>query len=189
MNNGYIEIVMPGHPYARQNGTVLMHRLVAEEKLGRFLKPEEVVHHIDFNKTNNDPDNLIVFKTNDDHSRFHKTGVLELTDDGTYISPELDAALNYRIKHNYEKYCKECGKLITNPFNKKFCSEECKNINATKSAHLQISKKELEKLIYQFTFTQIGKLYGVSDNAIRKRCKKFGLPYRKADINKLENNE
>lgn len=29
MNNGYIEVLMPDHPYARKNGTILQHRLVA----------------------------------------------------------------------------------------------------------------------------------------------------------------
>jgi len=32
------------------------------------------------------------------------------------------------------------------------------------------------------SFVNIGKLYGVSDNAVRKWCKYYGLPYRKRDI-------
>ena len=36
------------------------HRLVAEEKLGRPLRKEEVVHHIDGDYKNNDPNNLMV---------------------------------------------------------------------------------------------------------------------------------
>lgn len=49
----------------------LAHRVVAERKLGRRLKPEEVVHHMDFNKRNNDPENLMIFASSYDHMRYH----------------------------------------------------------------------------------------------------------------------
>lgn len=49
------------------------HRIVAEQMLGRPLKKGEVVHHIDGNKRNNDPSNLMVFKTQADHARWHAT--------------------------------------------------------------------------------------------------------------------
>ena len=49
-------------------------------------------------------------------------------------------------------------------------------------------KEEIEALIYKLPFTQIGKLYNVSDNAIRKWCKKYDLPYRRQDIEKLNKN-
>ncbi len=38
--------------------TVYIHREVMEQKLGRKLRPGELVHHKDENKLNNDPDNL-----------------------------------------------------------------------------------------------------------------------------------
>lgn len=48
------------------------------------------------------------------------------------------------------------------------------------------TKEELFNLIKTKSFTDIGKMYDVSDNAIRKWCKKFGLPYRKKDIKMLD---
>ena len=69
--NGYVRIYMPNHPHANISGMVYEHVLVAEKKLGRYLTAEEVVHHIDHNRSNNNPDNLMIFKTKKDHSIFH----------------------------------------------------------------------------------------------------------------------
>ena len=46
------------------------HRVVMEEKLGRLLHAGEVVHHIDGNKRNNSPDNLMMM-TQSEHARLH----------------------------------------------------------------------------------------------------------------------
>lgn len=48
------------------------HRIVAEQMLGRPLKPGEVVHHIDRNKQNNKPENLMVFSSQAEHAKWHK---------------------------------------------------------------------------------------------------------------------
>ncbi|TEB09188.1 HNH endonuclease signature motif containing protein [Pelotomaculum propionicicum] len=68
-SDGYIYCFKPDHPHA-SNGYVFQHRLVMEEKIGRYLKPDEVVHHIDGNKTNNNPDNLLL-TTCSEHTRLH----------------------------------------------------------------------------------------------------------------------
>lgn len=49
------------------NAGKLVHRLIAEKKIGRKLLPGEHVHHIDFNKTNNHPDNLQVMDAREHH--------------------------------------------------------------------------------------------------------------------------
>jgi hypothetical protein len=43
-------------------------------------------------------------------------------------------------------------------------------------------REELKNLIRNFPFTEIGKMYKVTDNAVKKWCKKFNLPSRKKDI-------
>ncbi len=69
--NGYVYIYMPDHPNAVTGGRyVAEHRLVAERKLGRLLERHEVVHHIDRNGGNNDPDNLQVM-TQREHAALH----------------------------------------------------------------------------------------------------------------------
>lgn len=53
------------------------HRIAAERLLGRPLKEGEVVHHIDGNKRNNDPFNLMVFKSQTEHALWHKNEKLD----------------------------------------------------------------------------------------------------------------
>jgi len=64
--DGYVLIRMPKHPNAR-NGYVLEHRLVLERILNRYLTESEVVHHKNGDKTDNDPNNLILFANNGEH--------------------------------------------------------------------------------------------------------------------------
>lgn len=47
------------------------HRVIMEQMIGRPLKPEEVVHHRDFNRYNNAPENLQLFENSAAHTRFH----------------------------------------------------------------------------------------------------------------------
>jgi hypothetical protein len=71
--DGYVLVTAPSdHPYARQRTnrqTKLMfeHRLVMEEKLGRYLLPSEVVDHIDGLTLHNAPENLRLFESNGGH--------------------------------------------------------------------------------------------------------------------------
>lgn len=69
--NGYKEVLKPNHHLARSNGYVYEHQLVAEEILGRELKDGEVVHHKDFNMSNNNPNNLLIFESCNGHALFH----------------------------------------------------------------------------------------------------------------------
>ena len=52
--NGYLEITRGEHKGRSQ------HRVIAEEVIGRKLGSDEVVHHKDHNRSNNDPKNLEV---------------------------------------------------------------------------------------------------------------------------------
>jgi hypothetical protein len=70
----------PDHPYA-VNDYVFEHRLVVEKELGRLLKPDEIIHHIDGNTLNNNLSNLLLL-TKSEHTTLHN---LNRWDNGKHI--------------------------------------------------------------------------------------------------------
>lgn len=72
----YKEKHLSKHPYANKWGYVPEHRLVMERKLGRYLSPQEVVHHINGQKKDNRSENLILFSSNGEHVKFHHNSTL-----------------------------------------------------------------------------------------------------------------
>ena len=61
----------PPHPRRNSNGVYPLHRVVAENTIGRALRADEVVHHIDGNRANNSPENLAVM-TRAEHTSEHR---------------------------------------------------------------------------------------------------------------------
>jgi len=82
-SQGYVYIYKPYHPFCDKHGYIFEHRLVMEKKLGRYLTKDEAIHHIDFDKTNNNINNLHLFPNKSKHMRYHEflkncvRGVLE----------------------------------------------------------------------------------------------------------------
>lgn len=62
--SGYVEITRGKHKGRSK------HRVEAEKAIGRPLLPGESVHHIDHDKTNNHPSNLLVMSASE-HARLH----------------------------------------------------------------------------------------------------------------------
>lgn len=73
--NNYVMDYCPNHPMATKSGYVRRHRLVMEEKLGRYLTKEEEIHHKDGNGLNNNIENLQLISSKSEHLRLeHSLG-------------------------------------------------------------------------------------------------------------------
>jgi ribosomal protein L31 len=98
---GYVKVYSFNHPYKNKHHQVYEHRLVMEKKLGRYLNPDESIHHINGNPTDNRINNLLLFKTNKEHLKFH------------------------REKSKSLKKCRECNDVFWGQKRKIYCSNKC----------------------------------------------------------------
>ena len=75
----------------------------------------------------------------------------------------------------HERDCLRCGKTFTPPSNRhKFCSVECVRFYQRKVE--RPTKEELEKEINEVrNWCALGRKYKVSDNAVRKWARQYGL--------------
>ncbi len=147
---------------------IYCHREEAEKMLNRKLKDTEVVHHIDHNKKNNSWDNLMVFATCADHSAFHKGKQAVQLEDGSWKC--IDVGI---------RRCTICGNICSR---QAMLCYECYNNNRESR---KPDKKKLLELLLKYPMIKIGELYGVSDNAVRKWCRSYDLPFKRNDIKKL----
>ena len=68
--SGYILAYVPKHPNAHKDGYAMLHTVLMERAIGRYLEPGEVVHHINHIRDDNRLENLRLM-TNHEHCSMH----------------------------------------------------------------------------------------------------------------------
>lgn len=90
-------------------------------------------------------------------------------------------------KTNKKYYCIDCGIEISKQSTR--CKKCASRLNHLSKRIFEITREELKTLIRELPFTSIAKQFNVSDNAIRKRCRSFNLPYKSSEIKEYSDEE
>ena len=83
-----------------------------------------------------------------------------------------------------QSFCRNCGKEIS--YNASYCIDCLAFLQRRVE---RPSREELKELVRTQSLLSVGKMFGVSDNAIRKWCIKENIPSKKTDINKYSDEE
>ena len=150
---GYVYSTGVDHPNASSNGKIYEHVYVMSSFIGRALRKDECVHHIDRDRANNSLSNLKLM-TIKEHAILH--------------------ALEDRNAFSVSSVCKACGNSFEHPKSTlgKYCSYDCSYRGSRK---FEVTREELHKLVWSIPTLKVADLLGVSDVAIAKRCKKLSI--------------
>lgn len=144
----YPRVYWPQHPAAQSSGLVAVHRAVAYEIWGNDIFGKEI-HHVNEEVNDWSPENL-----------------------------ELCSLQEHRAKHTTHpktRVCSFCNSDVVIRTSKRhaktdvFCNHECFyrfNEKVSWPEH-----RELLKMVDESNFSVVGRILGVSDNAVRKRLK------------------
>lgn len=155
---GYPRVYWPEHPMADGAGMVKIHRAVMSEALGRSLSPNEHVHHKNEDKSDWRVENLELV-TPSEHTELH--------------SDERNKGRPRQLR--VCAYCGASKKVLHNDlvFAKSFCDKKCQAKFQKKGDWPADS--ELSNLVWSKPSTEVSKDLGISESALRKRCRKRGI--------------
>lgn len=177
------------------------------EWMGKPVKLQ--LHHIDGDHDNNELSNLQILCPNchsmtDNFGVYNSKRVKEPTlvcrECGIKISRHSKSGLCVSCSHKYKRknaktrynnrvkiICPCCKTNLMNSTST-MC-ESCYNKKRIEKLYNIISRDNLKELIRSTSFTQIGDMYNVSDNTIRKWCDKYNLPRKVSEIQKYTEEE
>lgn len=197
MLNGYKVIYKPEHPNAMTSenwkGFVYEHIAVASDEIGRPLVKGEEVHHLDLDRANNNPSNLIVV-TSSVHTKIHNwisTGARFTRPVGKHkvapkrptrycAAPDCDNV----VKYINNTYCSnECMRRTLKQFRvvkeKTPSIEQTKKESVIREPKVVLTKRPEKEILLEdiksMSMLAVGSKYGVSDNAVRRWCKKYDI--------------
>jgi hypothetical protein len=129
------------------------------------LSQSEMLQLISNEDANHHPVTVLVFDSSDHYAAWQKTqpGLQTLIEHGHQLSPQV----------NRRKACLFCNKQLSTPAQDTYCSIECFRLASRKT--VRPSKEELEQLVWEAPTSQLAKQFGVTDTAIAKWCRAYGI--------------
>ena len=119
--------------------------------------------------------------------------ILEILYFKSHISPSLYQYKNRKIRKEELKElpvitCPICG-IEFRPLypNQKYCSQKCSHIEQQRTN--RPDRETFKNEIRSTSFLQLSKKYCVSDKALSKWCKSYGLPHQMRVIKKMSDEE
>jgi hypothetical protein len=151
--NGYLYFYSPNHPLSESNGMVAVHRHIMSVHLDRWLNTDEIVIFLNGNPHDFQISNLKL------------------------VSRAELLKFNANRQPRTNLICPQCQKIFSETHShaqrRHYCSQECTQLARQK---FYVSADELKNLVWEIPTIKIAEMFGVSDKAIEKRCKKFGIP-------------
>ena len=137
----------------------------AHKNLGQKLHFQDVRESIDETEAEERFISVLVFDSLESRDRWHKTPLVlrQLVNNG-------DGSYGCQVAHGT---CLCCGKLLTSSGQDTYCSQKCSQLASRRT--VRPFKEELEKIIWTKPTTHIAKESGVSDKAVEKWCKAYGI--------------
>jgi hypothetical protein len=148
--NKHLYFQMPGHPLANKHGFVALHRHVMSVTLKRWITPNEVVIFVNGDSLDVRPHNL------------------ELTTRSRTARRENDGSAQVELVCSRPRCGVSYWEFSSHAARRRYCSRECA---IAASRKFDLSRKELEQLVWEMPTTHIARDFEVSDKTIEKRCR------------------
>lgn len=162
--NGYTVIRRKHDPSSFKSGAnsgfKYKHRVVAERSIRRKLSDTEVVHHINGNKSDNSPKNLLVL-TNSEHVRLHRYLKSDQSISKLQAEEQLKIAKTPAIKTGT---CSNCGGICS--AKSKLC-KKCARESRFKPVTEEF-REELKSAAEASSVSSVARRLGVSDHTVTK---------------------
>lgn len=189
---GYVLRHCPDHPYANLCGYVREHRLVIEKLLGRYLLPQEVVHHIDDDPSNNSPSNLRLYRSNADHLADTRKGRRPNWSRAGYgrvlaavrqdrVAKHVDWNEAARVYYSSSSLREAATAIGVEPH---LLSRRLKRAGATVRRRGGVEKRwpspeRLAQMYQTMPMKAIAKSLGVAESSVHRKLKAAGVPIRR----------